>query len=239
MDSMLKGIWKAGILELKSAGEVAAFLLLLAGMIGLGYFLSEKMGNPLRWVGVNRFCLLAALIVLSIPVTIQMQSKELQKIAASPHGIVSLELAKTSEKAEAIRAAWKATYLPIDIDNEKVKKVNALEQAKKEIYFDAPFLVLYSLFFMLVMFWIAEHHTGRVQSVALTLGWAAPIAGVFDAVENYAMLQILNEDSATWFAPLAFWCALLKLFLTLVVFGVFLIVVFGMFLRAVGPRPPA
>lgn len=217
---MIEGLLYAGFMELHSLGDWAAFLLILAVIFWLGFFIAREVQNPLRWVSANRVALFVVIAALTGFVMSFLGSVELQGLRSSPYGIVSFELAKTEAKAGQIYNEWKGTDILV-----RGETVNALEQARMEIIIDMAFVVLYSLLYMLIFFWLAESMPGSAQPFFLTLGWAAPLAGILDYIENFAMLGILNGKPAVWLAQLAFWCALPKLFITLWFFSACIVLV--------------
>lgn len=212
MLNMYLGLWQDSLNSLRSFSEWAAFLLLVGSVLGLGYISAKTIGNPLGRVTTNRLLLLFILLLASAPVTFQMQAKALQIEGSSPHGIVSFELAKTQEKAKAIVDTWNATT----IKNRENVEISASDQARRELLLDFPFIFFYVTVSALICFWFAETTAhSQLALIALILGWSAPFAGILDVIENIALLNILNGNLGMFLAPLAFWCALPKLFVTL------------------------
>jgi len=219
---MYGGLWEAGIKSLKSFGEWTAFLALVGLLLGLGYVCTKTIGNPLSGWGVNRFVLFAILFLASGTVTFQMQAKGLRIKETSPHGIVSFELAKTQDKADMIVEKWKSTT----ITPRKNVHIPANEQARKELCLDFLFIFFYVTLAGLICFWFAEQTVHpKLALLALTLGWSAPFAGILDVIENFALLRLLDNGKDAYLAPLAFWCALPKLFVTLVLIVPFILVI--------------
>ena len=122
-----------------------------------------------RIFAISVFLTLAWMIVMGLSVK-PLNSKQ----------IVSFELAKTPEAASKIIKEWE--------ENDLIIKV------KKSIYLDFGFLFLYSLSIALgclVISAFTRNHfliqTGSVVSLIV------PFAGLFDVIENLAMLKTLSE----------------------------------------------
>ena len=116
--------------------------------------------------------------------------------------IVSYELAKTPEVALKIRNEWEEKGL--------------LVKAKKSIYLDFVFLVLYAAAIgigCVVLSAFTDNDflmkMGRIISMTL------PLAGVFDVVENLAMLQTLSGDIYLVVTAIVFWFATMKFFIVI------------------------
>jgi hypothetical protein len=208
---MYAGLWNIGLKSLKSLSEWMGFLLLVGFVLALGYLCMRSFGNPLTGLGVNRFLVFAVLFVASGSVTSQMRNQSLQMPDISPYGIISFELVKTPSQAEKLANEWKNRDVVV-----KEKKIKAADQARKELYLDFPFIFFYVTIAALLCFWFAEKtEYAPLASVALLLGWSAPFAGILDVIENIALLKMLDGSTSPLLAPLAFWCALPKLFVTL------------------------
>ena len=136
--------------------------------------------------------------------------------------IVSFELAKTPEAASKIIKEWE--------ENDLIIKV------KKSIYLDFGFLFLYSLSIALgclVISAFTRNHfliqTGSVVSLIV------PFAGLFDVIENMAMLKTLSGEVTMLPVAITFWFASIKFFIV-VVSLVFVIscLIFGVVKKIVG-----
>jgi hypothetical protein len=96
--------------------------------------------------------------------------------------ILDLELMRTSANA----AEQVARLGPSGID-----------AAKASIYLDFLFLVLYALVLSAACVILAARAAKRgrtgLASAGRAIAWAAPVAAVLDAVENVALLQVLND----------------------------------------------
>lgn len=94
--------------------------------------------------------------------------------AASPAGIVSLELAATAEKTSAILNGW--------------EKQKLTGKARNNIMIDFLFIPFYALLFYTLCGSISVQYKGRAATVGVLLAFCALIAGLFDVVENLLML---------------------------------------------------
>ena len=99
----------------------------------------------------------------------RLDNKEVQK------GIISLELAKTSDEAKNIISDWN---IPGAIEN---------------TYLDALFIIAYSLFLFAAVYRTGDQLRGPVHYFKY-LAWLAPVAGLLDFIENYILLQFLKDS---------------------------------------------
>jgi hypothetical protein len=89
------------------------------------------------------------------------------------------------------------------------------EVARKQVWLDFAFLVLYPLAISLACALLGDYLGGKAGLVGLMAAWAVLIAGPLDAVENLAILTMLgNGVSAPW-PQLSTICAALKFTLAL------------------------
>jgi hypothetical protein len=117
---------------------------------------------------------------------------------ASPHGIISLELAGKPARIQTILEAWG-------------QEGRAL--ARKHIGLDYLYLVCYSTAIVLGCALVARHLSSQFSVLATVggiLAWAQFAAALLDAVENYAMLRILNRPQGAFWPAVALGCALPK-----------------------------
>ena len=114
---------------------------------------------------------------------------------ASPHGIVSFELAGTPHRALRILLEWKSR--------------NALGYANLSLIVDFIYLIIYSLFFSALALWVGVRLGEKTWS--MRAAWAATIAAAFDVLENGVLLYELNRfTSPAPFPQLAVSFALAK-----------------------------
>lgn len=96
---------------------------------------------------------------------------------ASPHGIVSFELAGTPHQALRILLEWKSR--------------NALGYANLSLIADFIYLIIYSLFFSALALWVGVRLGENTWSARAA--WAATIAAALDVLENGVLLYELNR----------------------------------------------
>jgi len=126
--------------------------------------------------------------------------------------IVDFELAGTLDKAQAIMHGW--------------GEVNR-QLARQQTYVDFVYLVLYPLTIALGCGLAARQFSAGswLVTVGLYLAWAQLAAGLLDAIEDVALLQLLQGSQNPSLPLIARWCALPKfaivgLGLTYVLIGV-------------------
>jgi len=126
--------------------------------------------------------------------------------------IIDFELAGTLSKAQTIMAGW----------GEANKQV-----ARWQTYVDFVYLVLYPLTITLGCGLAARQFSAGswLVTVGLYLAWAQLAAGLLDAIEDVALLQLLQGSQNPSLPLIARWCALPKfaivgLGLTYVLIGV-------------------
>lgn len=124
--------------------------------------------------------------------------------------IVAFELAGTPEGASKIIADWKSKDL--------------VPHARKSIYLDFVFLILYSASIGIgCVVLSAFTQNSFLIKLGLVLSKIVPLAGIFDVVENLAMLKTLSGEVNALSVVIAYWFALIKFLIVLVA----LLFVFG------------
>lgn len=124
------------------------------------------------------------------------------RTSAAPNGIVSFELARTPENAEYMLLSWS-----------REGKFNAAFG----LGIDYLFMPLYSFALAFGTLLAAGRHAGWLKSVGVVAGYGAFAAALFDAVENYALFQVLLGHVFSPYSEIAFYCASLKF--VLLIFG--------------------
>jgi len=114
-------------------------------------------------------------------------------------GVISLQLACTPARAAEIIGAW----------GESERTLAAFN-----LGFDYLYLLAYALLLALACAYLARFHLAkgseRFAMLGFGLAWAMPVAATLDAIENYALLQILLGDPAPGWPALATGCAIPK-----------------------------
>jgi hypothetical protein len=155
--------------------------------------------HPFRWIPpsarVGVFFASTSLAVVLFMV-LQLLDRPLQTTAA-PNGIVSFELAGDMAAASAILASWG--------DEGRV-------YAALSLGLDYLFLFAYATAIGLACILIgrALEHRRAVRLLAVLFAWAILGAAALDAVENFALIELLLGAQEGHWAPLASTAALLK-----------------------------
>jgi hypothetical protein len=119
---------------------------------------------------------------------------------AAPSGIVSFELARTPENAQALVTSWDG---------------RAKLFAAFGLGFDYLFMPSYAFAIALACLLAAGRHPGAFAKIGTWLGWGAFLAAIFDAVENIGLWNsLLGPVGATW-PQVSYWCATFKFALIL------------------------
>ena len=116
----------------------------------------------------------------------------------APLGIVSLELARTPERAGRIVREWTPEQQAT---------------ARRSLRLDFTYLVVYALALSLACAALADAVQGRRASLgraAAALSWGSLIAGALDVVENLALFTVLRGGGSVTAPAIAFFAASLK-----------------------------
>jgi hypothetical protein len=159
---------------------------------------------------LDRLFVISVIITLSWMVLMGSLVKPLNS-----QGIVAFELAKTPNVAAAILKEWQEKDL--------------IGNARKSIYLDFIFLLLYSISIGLGCVLLSRFTQNEllVQSGSV-LSKVVPLAGLCDVVENLAMLKTLCGLVTSLPVTIAYWFAVVK-FLIVAVSLLFLLIclIFG------------
>lgn len=157
-------------------------------------FLPLSLRRPVFWSALVLTALCFALfgLVLDPPLRSPLSS-----------GIVSFELARTPQAAQAMLNAWDA---------------RARLFVAFSLGFDFLFMPLYATALSAALLLTAERLTGLSGGIANLLGWGAYLATLFDALENIALFSILTGTLGSNPA-IAFGCATIKFGLLLLACG--------------------
>lgn len=149
--------------------------------------LVNNLSPGMRWV------LLAALFLgtLAYAAALKRQGKPLDDTGAS---ILDYEFAWTEARARTILTAW-----------------TGLEDvARRQIRLDFGFLLVYPLLLSLVCAMLAASPGNSMAPLGVFLAWAVLACAPLDAVENLALLRMLDLGASGAMARLAALCAGLK-----------------------------
>ena len=133
----------------------------------------------------RRILWIAGGVALAIWVFLFIQDSQIRD-SGGP-GIIAFEVAGTEDEAEEILEEW---------GNE------GQDDARVSILADFPYLIAYSVF-LAVGCTIASERLGRrgmrlLARIGPLLGWSMFAAAAFDAIENVAMLRVIEGYTATW-----------------------------------------
>lgn len=155
------------------------------------------MKHPLEFVPLeNRRRLFLTFLTLTLALfAVFRVLDEPLRTSAAPDGIVSFELARTSENAKSMLSSWS-----------EAGKLNAAFG----LGIDYLFMPLYAFALAFGTLLAAEKHSGWVRSLGAAAGWGAFAASLFDAVENFALFRILLGVYESSHPALAAVCAMIK-----------------------------
>ena len=119
---------------------------------------------------------------------------------AAPNGIVSFELAWQPGASQAMVDSW----------SEYARLLAAFG-----LGIDYLFMPIYALALSLGILLAAGRHTGGFARLGAWMGWAALVAPLFDAVENYGLLHSLLSPLFSLWPLIASICATIKFTLLL------------------------
>lgn len=149
-----------------------------------------------------RILVLVVLILGTIGMSLFLSQKGAPLTANNGPGIIPFELAGNIDTANKILEKWGSEGQAI---------------AKMNIQLDFLFLVIYSITFAYMCYLAARvfsDYAELMYSIGIVLMYGQVAAGIFDAIENLAMLKTINAGVATNPLPLiAAICAAIKFLL--------------------------
>lgn len=153
-----------------------------------------------RWLTVSTIAIAVAMLVVDQPL----------KTVHAPLGIISLQLAGSAQAAKQIVFDWH--------NKERLAAAFGLG-------LDYLFLASYAVWMFFGCRWAAvrwmKSNPSR-GSLFAWLAWGAIAAGLLDCVENVMLLIFLQTDGKSVLYPLAYWCAVGKFLLILMVVGIWI-----------------
>ncbi len=156
--------------------------------------------HPFQWIApsAQKKAFIALLILaLVLMLSLQVLGEPLQTSDA-PLGIVSFELAGSLSAARSVLESW-GPRGRID--------------AGLNLGLDYLFLFAYTGAIGLGCVLLAQDLSRRIRSLALAgvvLAWGLILAGLLDAVENYALIHVLLGSQREFWPVFAQWCAVAK-----------------------------
>lgn len=169
--------------------------------------------HPFQWLSpTNQKRALWLLLPLTWLVMFALQRiGEPLRTPAAQNGIVSFELAGTLANAQAMMQSWQP---------------GQLFDAGLSLGLDYLFMPLYAGSIALCCILLAQG-TGRLfQRSGFLLAWGQLVAGGLDAVENYALIQLLLGEQAEFWPALAKYCAIPKF--AIVALGLLFVLLVGL-----------
>jgi hypothetical protein len=139
---------------------------------------------------------------------------------AAPNGIVSFELAGSPLQAQAIIDEWKRSSLLLsEVAGQADPNIVNVPYvfAAFGLGIDYLFMPIYAFALAFGTLLAAGRHGGWLKSLGAVAGWGAFVAALFDAIENFALFQILLNRAHSPYPEVAFYCASLKF--GLLIFG--------------------
>lgn len=155
------------------------------------------MRHPLEFVpqeARKRLFFTLLVLTLSLFAIFRVLDTPLQTDYA-PSGIVSFELAGTPQNAAHIVLTWPA---------------EAMLNAAFGLGIDYLFMPVYAFALAFGTLLAAGRHAGWLKSLGAVAGYGAFAAALFDAVENYALFQVLLGAFDSSYPMLAAVCATVK-----------------------------
>lgn len=175
------------------------------------------MRHPLEFVpqeARKRLFFTLLILTLSLFAIFRVLDTPLQTDYA-PSGIVSFELAGTPQNAAHIVLTWPA---------------EAMLNAAFGLGIDYLFMPVYAFALAFGTLLAAGRHAGWLKSLGAVAGYGAFAAALFDAVENYALFQVLLGAFDSSYPMLAAVCATVKF--GLLAFGLVVAVAGGVIPRS-------
>lgn len=137
------------------------------------------MKDPYYWLSEKHVVMVFLLLLaatLYIGAILTQQDKPLQT-PKTPRGILEMESVWSSQRAGEVREAWGA---------------QGIDSARKQVYLDFLFLVLYPVLVSFVCAWFAGGLSGKMAMYGVMVSWAVLLCAPLDAVENLAILKMLS-----------------------------------------------
>ncbi len=125
--------------------------------------------------------------------------KPLTQTAITKTGILSLEFAKTKQKADEVATTW----------------INAALQkhAVQNTYIDFIFIFFYSLFLFTANWFFSIKQNSFFKKTSQTIALFGLTAGLLDVVENFYLLKMLHLNISNAEANFTWWLAAVKFLL--------------------------
>jgi hypothetical protein len=142
------------------------------------------MTNPYHWIPNSYLWMVfmgLVLITVGVAYTISRQGKPLST-EKLPNGILEIEVPWSTERATVVVASW--------------ERKDLLPVARKQVYYDFLFLLLYPLALSLACAWLAGSVPVKLSLLGVLVSWGVLLAAPLDAIENIAILRMLGGSQA-------------------------------------------
>lgn len=165
------------------------------------------MKNPYHWIPENYMWMVflgLVLITVGFAYGINRQGKPLSTDKLSK-GILEIEFPWSTERASEVVSLW--------------ERKDLLPVARKQVYCDFLFLVLYPLALSFACAWLAGSVPVKWGMPGVLVSWGVLLAGPLDAIENIAILNMLGGFQAAPVPQIATIAATIKFTLVFGAFG--------------------
>jgi len=163
---------------------------------GLSGAAANQIYLEMHMSGLSLKKLFCGLLALLIPCSIAMWHIDAGlRNTTTPNGIVSFEFCAYTDSCHAALMAWGAEGQSL---------------AMLSLGLDYLFMLLYPGFICVCLLLLARQLTPRLKQVTTFAAWIALAAGVADAIENYALIQIVLNQTDTYYGWLAALFATIK-----------------------------
>jgi hypothetical protein len=168
--------------------------------------LSPHTQRTTYWVSLAAtFILIGVLQSMAAPYCDSLPGEPLK------YNIIQYEFAGTVEKAQEIVDSWGA---------------EGRAGLTKQILVDYAFAIAYPTAIAFAILAVLKNTRNKaLLAGGRVLAWLQPLAGLLDAVENYALLQMLKGVAYAPMPQVAYWCAAPKF--VIVVAGIFFVLIFA------------
>jgi hypothetical protein len=153
---------------------------------------------------MKKYSLLFLLLGTLVMIVVMTKTGATLKTPATPKGILDLEFAYNTSKADIVTTAWAPT-----------ETINNIGAAKINTLLDFIFLFFYALFLFFTCKKMARLSNGAFSKAGMLLANGALAAGFLDVLENAGMLYTLSGPASGTVALFTTICSAIKWVLAL------------------------
>ena len=153
----------------------------------------DRFSTPVQ----KRILVIALILSAALLTTMRVLDQTLRTPDAL-RGIVSFELAKNMGASRQIMNSWNQ---------------QAIQNAVLSLGLDYLFLMVYAVFISTACIQISkaiQHRSPLIVVTGTALAWAQFLAAILDAVENWALIALLQNSERMWLPAMARACAIVK-----------------------------